>query len=143
MPTVVVGMGANLGDPARQLRQSVDQLERDPEVAVRRVSRWVSSPAVGGPAGQPAFLNGALRLQTALPAEIVLQRLLTIERNLGRVRRGRWQARTLDLDILLYGRKTIHTERLCVPHPWMTVRGFVLGPVGGNRRGTRASGHRS
>ena len=135
MPTVLLGIGANLGDPARQLQQCVDQLARDWDV--RSVSTWVSSPAVGGPSGQPQFLNGAVRLRTELSPQDLLPRLLAVEEELGRVRRRRWAARTLDLDILLYDSRIIQSRRLCIPHPWMAVRSFVIRPaaeIGGQLR---------
>ena len=93
------------------------------------VSGFIETAPVGGPEGQPPFLNAAAHLRTGLGAEALLERLLAIENALGRVRRVRWGPRTLDLDLLLYDDLVLDTERLAVPHPRMHERLFVLEPL--------------
>src|SRR5690606_10760471 len=83
----------------------------------------------GGPAGQPSFLNGTVLLTTTLSPEAVLAALEQLETEAGRAREVRWDARTLDLDILLYDDLCLRTSRLMIPHPRMAFRRFVLRPA--------------
>ena len=82
-----------------------------------------------GPGEQPDYLNAVVKLATDLPALSLLDALQAIENTQGRVRTQRWAARTLDLDLLLYGEQIIDSPRLQVPHPRMGERGFVLYPL--------------
>ena len=82
-----------------------------------------------GPGEQPDYLNAVLALATELTALDLLGELQAIERSHGRIREQRWAARTLDLDILLYGQQKIDTPKLCIPHPRMAQRNFVLYPL--------------
>jgi 2-amino-4-hydroxy-6-hydroxymethyldihydropteridine diphosphokinase len=129
MPTCLVGLGSNLGDRAAILNASVQSLNAEPDVAVIAVSRWIETRPVGGPSGQWAFLNGAVRLETSLPPENLLSILRRTETESGRDRRERWGPRTLDLDLLLYGDRVIDSPTLTVPHPRMAFRPFVLKPA--------------
>lgn len=128
MHRALIGLGANLGDRAHTLDRAVARVG---ELAgpVTACSRWHESLAVGGPAGQPAYLNGALVVDTALEPLALLDALQAIELELGRERLLRWDARTIDLDLLLYDDLRIETPRLTVPHPRFAVRRFVLGPA--------------
>ena len=82
-----------------------------------------------GPQDQPDYINAVVEVSTALAAEQLLDELQKIEQEQGRVRKERWGARTLDLDILLYGNEVINTERLIVPHSGISERNFVLYPL--------------
>ena len=83
-----------------------------------------------GHAEQGHFLNAAVKLETALPPDALLDLLLAIERDLGRVREGRrFGPRTLDLDLLLYGDEQLDSADLTVPHPRLAERAFVLEPL--------------
>ena len=93
------------------------------------MSFLLENPAVGGPAGAPAFLNAAAELSTTLPPRELLSRLLRVETDVGRVRRDRWEPRPIDLDLLLYGDRVIDEPDLKVPHPRMHERLFVLQPL--------------
>lgn len=93
-----------------------------------QTSRFHESKAVGGPAGQPAFLNGACLLETDLPPRDLLGTLQAVENTLERQRDVRWGPRTIDLDLLLYDTLEIDLDDLTVPHPRMTTRRFVLEP---------------
>jgi 2-amino-4-hydroxy-6-hydroxymethyldihydropteridine diphosphokinase len=123
-----VGVGSNLGDRWAKLALAGRELRREPRVAVLRASRvWDTAP-LGPP--QPRYLNAALELEAALPPLALLEVLQRVERKAGRVRSGvRWAARTLDLDLLLYGDATIRGPRLVVPHPDLVARRFVLAPL--------------
>jgi 2-amino-4-hydroxy-6-hydroxymethyldihydropteridine diphosphokinase len=104
-------------------------LADEPRVVVRRVSRWHSTAAVGGPPNQPDFLNGAVLMDTQLGADALFHRIQSIEQSLGRQRVQRWDARRIDIDLLLYEDLVCETRELRLPHPWMAVRRFVLEPA--------------
>lgn len=125
-----LGLGANLGDRAATLHAAVDALRGDADFVVLAVSAFRETAPVG-PADQPAYLNGAVLVRTTLAPRDVLDRLLGIERTFGRdrSREARWGARTLDLDLLLYGDRVIDEPGLTVPHPRMLERLFVLEPL--------------
>ena len=125
----LISLGSNVGDRLAHLNQAVDVLDRTPGVTVVAVSTSHETNPVGGPVGQGPFLNAAARLDTDLDPFALLDVLLDIERQAGRVRTVRWGERTLDLDLLLYGCKRIHSDRLILPHPRMAVRRFVLAPL--------------
>src|SRR5438067_12913809 len=110
--TAYIALGANLGDRVGTMRAALAQLGETPRVVLGNVSSFLENPAVGGPAGSPAFLNAAAELRTELPARDLLHRLLAIERALGRERREKWGPRKIDLDLLLYGDQIIHEPDL-------------------------------
>jgi 2-amino-4-hydroxy-6-hydroxymethyldihydropteridine diphosphokinase len=122
-----VGVGANLGDREATIRAAIEAL---PDVIA------VSSLRETDPVGvvdQPRFLNGAALLETELPPRELLDRLLEIERDLGRERREpnpvRWGPRAIDLDLLLYGDEAVAEPGLTVPHPRLHERRFALEPL--------------
>jgi 2-amino-4-hydroxy-6-hydroxymethyldihydropteridine diphosphokinase len=125
-----VGLGANLGDREATIRRALALLADDPGIRVLAVSSLRETDPVGY-ADQPRFLNGAAALETELPARGLLDRLLAVERELGRNRsqEQRWGPRTVDLDLLLYGEETIDEPGLTVPHPRLADRRFVLEPL--------------
>jgi 2-amino-4-hydroxy-6-hydroxymethyldihydropteridine diphosphokinase len=124
-----VGLGANLDDRERTLRAAVDALGSEDGVEVVAVSTLRETEPVGV-GDQPLFLNGAVALDTSLDARELLDRLLALEQRFGRVRiSGEHGARTLDLDLLLYGEETIDEPGLTVPHPRLHERRFVLEPL--------------
>jgi len=127
--TTYIALGANLGDRAQNLRDALKQLDAISAVRVVAVSSFLENPAVGGPADSPPFLNAAAEVSTMLSAANLLERLLQIERALGRERREKWGPRTIDLDLLLYGNEVIDTQDLIVPHPRLHERRFVLQPL--------------
>jgi len=124
-----VGLGANLGDRERTLRQAIDALAAEQGIEVAAVSTLrVTEPV--GVGDQPRFLNGALELETSLSARDLLDRLLEIEQRFGRVRAaGEHAPRTLDLDLLLFGDDEMDEPGLRVPHPRLHERRFVLEPL--------------
>jgi 2-amino-4-hydroxy-6-hydroxymethyldihydropteridine diphosphokinase len=123
-----VGLGANLGDPPRQLREALARLDAADEVEVTRVSAFYRTPPLG-PAGQPWYVNAAARVRTRLGPEELLRLLHRVETDLGRVRGERWGPRIIDLDLLLYNGEVIFAPDLVVPHPEMHRRSFVLAPL--------------
>jgi len=120
-----VGVGANLGDREATIRKAVELLGED-VVAVSRLREtepW-------GYADQPPFLNGAILVETERTPRALLERLLAVERELGRTRDGpRYGPRTIDLDLLLYGDRVVDEPGLAVPHPRLHERAFALEPL--------------
>lgn len=125
-----VGMGGNIGDVANTLMEAIWALEALPQTSVRSQSDLYRSPPWGR-TDQAEFINAVVELQTRLAPSILLDRLIEIEERFGRVRNAdeRWGPRTLDLDLLLYGDQTIQVPGLCIPHPHLHERGFVLVPL--------------
>jgi 2-amino-4-hydroxy-6-hydroxymethyldihydropteridine diphosphokinase len=126
---VYIGLGSNLGDREGYLRRAVELLREDPAIDVVAVSETRETDPVGY-LDQPRFLNAAALLQTELAPRAVLDRLLAVERALGRIRDGtRFGPRTIDLDLLLYGDETVAEPGLEVPHPRLAERRFALEPL--------------
>jgi 2-amino-4-hydroxy-6-hydroxymethyldihydropteridine diphosphokinase len=123
-----VGIGANLGPREETLRQAVELLGHADGVEVVGVSELRETDPVGV-IDQPPFLNGAVAIETMLPARALLDLLLEIERSLGRVRGERWGPRIVDLDLLTYGNGVVDEPGLHVPHPRLHERRFALEPL--------------
>lgn len=124
-----VGIGSNLDDPERHARAAFDALAALPDTELVRCSSLYRSAPVG-PIPQPDFVNAVCALDTALPPEELLARLLEIERAHGRVRGPeKGGPRTLDLDLLLYGEERRAEATLALPHPRLHERAFVLYPL--------------
>ncbi|BCL76347.1 2-amino-4-hydroxy-6-hydroxymethyldihydropteridine pyrophosphokinase [Jeongeupia sp. HS-3] len=128
MVTAFIALGANLGDPARQLDAAVEALAALPQSRLVAVSDYYRSAPVGY-ADQPDFHNAVARVDTTLSAPALLDALLAIEVEQGRHRSFRNAPRTLDLDLLLYGDATLSLPHLSLPHPRMHTRAFVLLPL--------------
>lgn len=129
MPHCLISFGSNLGDRGQTLAIAAREIRDWPGISQFRASRLFETPAIGGPVGQPSFLNAAAAFQTNLPAAEVLHRLQRLEISLGRVRDQRWGARKIDLDVILHGRLVGGATDLLVPHPRYTARAFVLQPA--------------
>ncbi len=123
-----IGLGANLADREGTIEQAVGLLGAEPGIEVVSVSSLRETEPWGRVA-QPAFLNGAVALETTLEPRALLGVLLDVERRLGRVRDERWGPRTIDLDLLLYGDVVLDEPGLTVPHPLLHERAFVLEPL--------------
>ncbi len=151
-----IALGSNLGDPINQVTRAFDALAALAGSELKAVSKLYQSKALTldnqdthkgtvccaptdnssdisdkNTPTQPDYINAVAMLDTTLPPEALLDALQAIEQAHGRVRKPeeRWAARTLDLDILLYGNQIISTPRLSIPHPEMTQRDFVLQPL--------------
>ncbi len=125
----LIGLGSNLGDRKAHLDSAVTSLAETPGVEVHSVSSYRETDPVGGPGGQGAFLNAAAVVRTTLNPFELLGVLRGIEKQAGRTRTARWDARTLDLDLLIHGCKFLETPELTLPHPRLAVRRFVLAPL--------------
>jgi 2-amino-4-hydroxy-6-hydroxymethyldihydropteridine diphosphokinase len=130
MTRAYVGVGANLGDRERTIREALAALEARPGIAVVGVSTLRETDPVGY-VDQPRFLNGAVALETELPPRELLDALLDVERELGRVRGEgpRFGPRPIDLDLLLHGDAVVDEPGLVVPHPRLHERRFALEPL--------------
>jgi len=128
--TAFVGIGANLGEPERQIREALELLAAEEGIEVVAVSSLRETDPVGYE-HQPRFLNGAVELRTSLAPRELLDRLLEVERRLGRVRGEgpRFGPRPIDLDLLLYGAESVDEPGLTVPHPRLAERRFALEPL--------------
>ena len=126
----LIALGSNLHEPLEQLRQAAQRLQDFGRI-VARSSLYRTAP-VGGPAGQADYLNAVVVLEphaSYAEARALLLALHRIEAEQGRERRVRWEARTLDLDLLAYGDRQIMADDLTLPHPRMMERAFVLAPL--------------
>jgi 2-amino-4-hydroxy-6-hydroxymethyldihydropteridine diphosphokinase len=125
-----VGLGANLGDRERTIRRALELLDVEEGIELVAVSTLRETDPVGY-ADQPPFLNGAAAVDTELAPRELLERLLEVERELGRVRAEgpRYGPRTIDLDLLLYGDLVVDEPGLTVPHPRLAERRFALEPL--------------
>ena len=143
--TAYIGLGSNLVDPAAQVRAGQAALAALPQTTVEACSALYTSAPIGL-VNQPDFVNAACRVRTQLPARALMQALLDIEKQKGRIRgagdsrdgggratpgavAGKGGPRTLDLDLLLYGDLVLDDPDLTLPHPRLHERAFVLHPL--------------
>lgn len=130
MPSrVYIGIGSNLGDRRANTRAAVDQISRLPGTHVSRASSLYESEPHGD--AEPWFVNSVIEIETDLSLDVLLDHLLTIERQMGRTRTPgtRWASRIIDLDILLSDDAVVDEPDLQVPHPEMHKRRFALMPL--------------
>ena len=125
----LLSFGSNLGDRREMLAGAWRVLGQTENILTVKLSSFYETEPVGGPAGQPKYLNAAGIIQTTRLPEELLTLLQTIEADFGRVRAERWGARTLDIDILLYGDQIVERPHLTIPHVAMLHRQFVLEPA--------------
>ena len=124
-----MSLGGNLGDVAVTIDRALERLHQPPEVVLGKRSSLHRTKPVGADAGAE-FVNSATQLETSLSAHELLDRLLSVEAEFGRVRTIRWGPRPLDLDLLFFGDAIIDDRpRLRVPHPACWYRRFVLDPL--------------
>jgi 2-amino-4-hydroxy-6-hydroxymethyldihydropteridine diphosphokinase len=129
--TAYIGLGANLGFPVQQLQQALWRLQNSDGVRLTAISNFYRSKALllPGSPPQPDYINAVARISTSLPPRWLLRRLLYVEQKLGRTRERRWAPRTLDLDLLCYGRQRLRQPDLTLPHAEIHKRAFVLYPL--------------
>lgn len=126
--TAVLALGSNLGAREDTLSMAVGDLIDHPQVHLTQVSEVVQTKPVGGPAGQPDFLNMVVEVRTDLTPHELLAHCQAVENQHHRTREVRWGPRTLDVDVITYGDAVVHTEDLTIPHPRAAERAFVLTP---------------
>lgn len=123
-----VALGSNINNREQYLQDAITALNQESGILVTGLSSIYETEPVGY-VDQSAFLNMVVQIQTVIPAEDLLTKLLAIENRLGRKRDVRWGPRTIDLDLLLYGDEQLTTPDLIIPHPRMHERAFVLVPL--------------
>lgn len=128
MTVTYIGIGSNLGDRIRNCTQALDLLGRIPGCRVMARSPWYLTRPVGVEK-QEWYLNGVACLECDLSGHDLLNRVLAIESEMGRVRSESWGPRIIDLDLLLFGKEIVNSIELKVPHPLMHTRRFVLVPM--------------
>jgi 2-amino-4-hydroxy-6-hydroxymethyldihydropteridine diphosphokinase len=126
VPDVTLALGANLGDRKANLLRAAELLEEVGVSILRRSSIWETAPV---PADQPRFLNAVVVARTGMAPFALLSAAKTIERRMGRVPGRRWGPRPIDIDILFYGRLSLASQELTIPHPRIAERDFVLVPL--------------
>jgi 2-amino-4-hydroxy-6-hydroxymethyldihydropteridine diphosphokinase len=122
-----IALGSNLGDSHQILESSLQRLGELAGTTVTARSSFYKTVPVGPP--QPDYLNACALIQTPLSPQALMQQLLAIEADFGRIRQERWGPRILDLDILFYGDQVILEPDLHIPHPRLRERAFVLVPL--------------
>ena len=125
--TSAIALGSNLGDSRAILEEAISILAATPGITLLAKSSWYQTLAVGPP--QPDYINGCALVQVTFSPQVLLETLLAIEAQKGRIRTERWGARSLDLDLLLYDHLILDTPTLTIPHPRMRERAFVLVPL--------------
>lgn len=136
MPEAFIGLGSNLcgesegvyKDPKMQIQQAIKKIGGHSKINILAVSSLYQTGAIG-PGDQPDYVNAAVKIETSLGAQGLLEALQLIENQQGRIRVERWGARTLDLDILVYDQLIENTQHLTLPHPRAHERAFVLAPL--------------
>jgi len=123
-----IGLGSNLGDRFENLNKAVDLVDRDESTIICGVSRiYMSEPKYF--IEQPDFLNAVIEIDTSLSPSKLLNLLLKIESDIGRIKIKKNGPRVIDLDILFYGNEIIKSDNLVIPHPLLYERLFVLKPL--------------
>jgi 2-amino-4-hydroxy-6-hydroxymethyldihydropteridine diphosphokinase len=120
-------LGSNQGNPPDRLAEAAERIEKDAGKIVARSSLYRS--AAWGIEAQPDFFNQVLEIESPYDAGVLLQKLLSIERTMGRVRAEKWGPRIIDIDILFYGPQVVSSPSLTVPHPGIPGRKFTLLPL--------------
>lgn len=124
-----IGLGSNLGDSTATLDSAIEAIKAIHGLEQFKISSYYQSKP-HGPQDQPDYINAVASFTIKIAPEALLDSLQAVENKHGRVRNEeQWSARTLDLDILLYGDHQIDSKRLKIPHPWMKQREFVLYPL--------------
>jgi 2-amino-4-hydroxy-6-hydroxymethyldihydropteridine diphosphokinase len=127
MINVFLLLGSNLGDRHLFLKQAIEHIEK--EIAPVSKTSSVYETQSWGKTDAPDYLNQVVMIQTGLSARVILQKILNIERVLGRSRGEKWGPRTIDIDILFYGDAIINEPGLQIPHPELHKRRFTLAPL--------------
>ncbi|GGG18129.1 2-amino-4-hydroxy-6-hydroxymethyldihydropteridine pyrophosphokinase [Paenibacillus aceti] len=128
MTIAYIGLGTNLGRRHDNLNTALDYLEKNEEIRITSMSNRYETAPIGN-INQPNFINMVCSIETSLTAFELLESLMEIENELGRVREEKWGPRIIDLDILTFGKEKINHPDLIIPHPRLTERLFVLLPL--------------
>jgi len=127
MNNVFLLLGSNLGHRKQLLQQAIKHIEA--QIGIVTISSSIYETQSWGKADLPNYLNQVILVQTNLPAQTVLKKILAIEQEMGRVREEKWGSRTIDIDILFYNSDIISEPGLHIPHPELQNRRFTLEPL--------------
>ncbi|MBP2628600.1 MAG: 2-amino-4-hydroxy-6-hydroxymethyldihydropteridine pyrophosphokinase [Firmicutes bacterium] len=125
---ILIGLGSNIGDRQKNIITAIRKLGKHKEIIIKEISSLYETKPVGVTA-QADFLNGAISISTTLAPRKLLEVCLNVECQMGRIRDQRWGPRNIDIDILVYDDHIIMDEALCIPHPRLHERRFVLIPL--------------
>lgn len=128
MAYALLALGANIGEPARQIEKAIAAIAAHPAIKLVKASRVIVT-APWGKTDQNDFHNAAIAIETRLAPQDLLAVCLAVEESLGRVRVEKWGPRLIDIDIVTYDRLELETPTLFIPHPHAHERDFVLTPV--------------
>ena len=124
-----LSLGANIGDPPAQLAEAIRRIQAHPAISVVSQSSVLTTKP-WGKTDQPDFANQAVEVETSLEPIALLDVILGIELDMGRVRQEVWGPRLIDIDMIAYERVEMTSPRLTLPHPYAHERDFVLVPLG-------------
>lgn len=124
---VLLGLGSNIGDKVAHLQEALQRLEAAGVPVLRVSSFWETAP--WGITEQEGFVNAVCEVRYDGDPTDLLDKVLAIELDMGRIRTQKWGPRLIDIDLLEFHRQVIDTERLTLPHPFYPERDFVLGPL--------------
>ena len=125
---VFLGLGSNLGEREENVREALNQIAALPGTCVVRTSALIETEP-WGVENQPPFINAVTEIRTSLEPAELLEATKGIEAKMGREKTYRWGPRLVDIDVLVYGQRRVHTPRLNVPHPQLLERPFVVEPL--------------
>lgn len=128
MKTAYLSIGSNLNNPLRQCRLAIEHIKRLDCCTLTRVAPFYFNP-MQGRKKQPDYVNTVVQIKTRLTPQQLLKAMQSLEKKQGRVRRTRWGARTLDIDIILYDNISMRHPKLIIPHPRYLDRDFVMTPL--------------
>lgn len=126
--TAYIGVGSNLGEKHKNCLKAIDLVDRIPRCRLTAHSDFFRTEPVGVE-GHDWYVNSVVSITTAISAQHLLKRLLAIEEHMGRERMQKWEPRSIDLDILLFGQDVVDEDDLTIPHPFLHLRKFVLVPI--------------
>ncbi|EKD74680.1 MAG: 2-amino-4-hydroxy-6-hydroxymethyldihyropteridine pyrophosphokinase [uncultured bacterium] len=129
MNIVYIGLGSNLNSPLLQLQMALEKIKKIPQTFLKSISSFYLNPPLGDQK-QADYVNAVIKVETQLDFEELFFHLMRVEEEQGRVRTQTcWQPRTLDLDLLLFNKVQIETEKIILPHPGLMTRSFVIYPL--------------
>lgn len=130
--TAFIALGANLGKPLKQCQQAVEKIQQISQSELMGVSSFYRSEPLVSPHEDasivPQYINAVCKIKTRLSAQTLLDQLLSIEKQMGRTLRKKWESRVIDLDLLFFDALVCETPTLTLPHPEIQNRNFVLEP---------------
>ncbi|MCB4792042.1 MAG: 2-amino-4-hydroxy-6-hydroxymethyldihydropteridine diphosphokinase [Elusimicrobia bacterium] len=128
MYTAYIGLGSNIGNRYRNIKKACESISVNPSCKIEKISSFYETFPVGP--SQRDYINAVIKIKTKLSPVLLLEQLKIIERSLGRKKqKKKWLPRVIDLDLLFYGNRLIVKKGLCVPHPEIPKRRFVLEPL--------------